>query len=116
MPSPVLLSDLTTLRLGGPAPDLTTALTAQDVADAVGAADRQGNGVLVLGGGSNLVVADEGIDVPIVRIGIRGIRIERSDDDGAALVTIGAGESWDDVVAELTAAGFAELAIVTWVV
>ena len=110
MPSPVLLSDLTTLRLGGPAPDLTTALTAQDVADAVGAADRQGNGVLVLGGGSNLVVADEGIDVPIVRIGIRGIRIERSDDDGAALVTIGAGESWDDVVAELTAAGFAELA------
>ena len=110
VPSPVLLSDLTTLRLGGPAPDLTTALTAQDVVDAVGAADRQGTGVLVLGGGSNLVIADEGIDVPIVRIGIRGIRIERAAADGAASVTIGAGENWDDVVAELTAAGFAELA------
>ena len=107
--NPVLLSDLTTFRLGGPAPDLVTARTAQDVQEAVGAADRAGTGVLVLGGGSNLVVADVGIDVPIVRIGVRGIRIER-EPDGAALVTVGAGEVWDDVVAQLTADGLGELA------
>jgi len=107
--NPVLLSDLTTFRLGGPAPDLVTAITAAEVADTVGAADRAGTGVLVLGGGSNLVVADAGIDVPIVRIGVRGIRIE-PEPDGAALVTVGAGEVWDDVVAQLTADGLGELA------
>jgi UDP-N-acetylmuramate dehydrogenase len=108
--NPVLLSELTTLRLGGPAPHLTTATTAQEVADLVGSADRAGTGVLVLGGGSNLVVADAGIDVPIVRIGIRGIRIDPVGDAGSADVTVGAGESWDDVVAELTGQGFSELA------
>ena len=109
VPNPVRLSDLTTLRLGGPAPDLITASTAQEIAEAVGAADRARTGVLVLGGGSNLVVADEGIHVPIVRVGVRGITVRR-DGDGAALVTVGAGESWDDVVAELTGRGYAELA------
>jgi UDP-N-acetylmuramate dehydrogenase len=107
--NPVRLSDLTTLRLGGPAPDLVTATTAEQIADSVGAADRTGTGVLVLGGGSNLVVADEGIEVPIVRVGLRGITVE-SAADGAVTVTIGAGESWDDVVAELTGQGFGELA------
>jgi len=75
----------------------------------VGAADRAGAGVLVLGGGSNLVVADAGIDVPIVRIGVRGISMDPGPDD-STLVTIGAGEGWDDVVAELTEQGFGELA------
>src|SRR6476660_9713572 len=102
VPNPVLLSDRTTFRLGGPAPDLVTAVSGAEIADAVGSADRAGNGVLVLGGGSNLVVADRGIDVPIVRIGVRGIRIERGPG-GAAMVTVGAGEHWDDVVAQLTA-------------
>jgi UDP-N-acetylmuramate dehydrogenase len=109
VPNPVLLSDLTTFRLGGPAHDLVTVVTAAEVANTVGAADRAGAGLLVLGGGSNLVVADGGIDVPIVRIGVRGIRVER-DADGAAMVTVGAGEVWDDVVAQLTAQGFGELA------
>jgi UDP-N-acetylmuramate dehydrogenase len=109
VPKPVLLSDLTTFRLGGPAPDLTTATTSDEIAEAVGAADRAGTGVLVLGGGSNLVVADEGIDVPIVRVGLRGITIEPADG-GAANVTIAAGEGWDSVVHELTGQGFGELA------
>ena len=100
---------MTTLRLGGPAPDLIVARTADEVAAAVGAADRAGTGVLVLGGGSNLVVADAGIDVPIVQIAIRGIEVTDTAD-GAATVTIGAGENWDAVVADLTAQGYAELA------
>lgn len=108
VPTPVRLADLTTLRLGGPAPGLTEAHTADDVRRIVGEADRSGAGVLVLGGGSNLVVADTGIDVPVLRIAIRGIRVVGSGD--AALVTIGAGENWDDVVATLTADGFGELA------
>ncbi|HZM67413.1 MAG TPA: UDP-N-acetylmuramate dehydrogenase [Nakamurella sp.] len=109
MSNPVRLSDLTTLRLGGPAPDMVTVATMPDIVDTVGAADRAGSGVLILGGGSNLVIADRGIDTPIVRIGVRGIRVEHSGDD-AAEVTIGGGENWDDVVAQLTAAGFGEFA------
>ncbi|WP_420120603.1 UDP-N-acetylmuramate dehydrogenase [Nakamurella sp.] len=108
MSTPVRLADLTTLRLGGPAPALTEAHTPDDVRRIVGDADRSGTGVLVLGGGSNLVVADAGIDVPVVRIAIRGIRVVPTGD--AALVTVGAGENWDEVVATLTADGFGELA------
>ncbi|WP_395725999.1 UDP-N-acetylmuramate dehydrogenase [Nakamurella sp.] len=108
MATPVRLADLTTLRLGGPAPGLTEAHTADDVRRIVGDADRTGSGVLVLGGGSNLVVADAGIDVPVVRIAIRGIRVVPAGE--SALVTVGAGENWDEVVATLTAEGFGELA------
>ncbi len=110
VPNPVRLSELTTLRLGGPAPDLVTVTTAAEIAEVVGTADRAGTGVLVLGGGSNLVVADRGIDTPIVRVGVRGIRVEHGEDGTTADVTVGAGENWDDVVAELTGQGFAELA------
>ncbi len=108
VPNPVLLSELTTLRLGGPAPDLVTATTAEEIAAAVGAADRVGTGVLVLGGGSNIVVADAGIDFPIVKVGVKGIQVH-NNGDGSALVTVGAGEDWDTVVADLTDRGFAEL-------
>jgi len=109
VPHPVRLSELTTFRLGGPAPDLISVSSAEEIAEVVGGADRAGTGVLVLGGGSNLVVADAGIDVPIVRIGVRGITMNPGPD-GSTLVTIGAGEGWDDVVAELTEQGFGELA------
>ena len=109
VPNPVRLSELTTLRLGGPAPDLVTVRTAEEIAEVVGTADRSGYGVLVLGGGSNLVVADRGIETPVVRIGVGGIRVAPGAD-GWAAVTIGAGENWDDVVAELTGQGFAEFA------
>jgi len=114
VPTPVALSELTTLRLGGPAPVLVEAHTADDVRRIVGDADLTGTGVLVLGGGSNLVIADAGLHVPVVRIAIKGVRVDRSTDDphhrAPSRVTIGAGENWDDVVAELTAEGFGELA------
>jgi UDP-N-acetylmuramate dehydrogenase len=107
-PTAVRLADLTTLRLGGPAPELITATTRTEVADAVRAADAAG-GVLVLGGGSNLVVADAGVEVPVVRVAVPGLDV-RFEPDGSATVTIGAGVTWDDVVAELTGDGFGELA------
>ena len=55
------LSDHTTLRLGGPAARWVEATTEAELVDAVGAADAAGEPVLVLGGGSNLVVADDGL-------------------------------------------------------
>ncbi|HET8591911.1 MAG TPA: UDP-N-acetylmuramate dehydrogenase [Nakamurella sp.] len=101
------LSDLTTIGLGGPAPAVHTATTADQVAALVGDGDA-GGGVLVLGGGSNLVVADAGVAVPVVRVGIRGldVRPDPASDGREATVTIGAGEDWDPVVAALVEEGW----------
>jgi UDP-N-acetylmuramate dehydrogenase len=97
----VRLSDLTTLRLGGPAARYLEAATEQAVVDAVVEADRAGEPLLVLAGGSNLVVADEGFPGTVVRIATRGVA-----RDGAAL-EVAAGEPWDPLVADCVAGGLA---------
>ena len=60
------LGDLTTLRIGGPVTHLVEARTADEVIDAVSAADAAGRPLLVLGGGSNLVASDEPFDGTVV--------------------------------------------------
>ena len=92
----VPLGPLTTLGLGGPAARLVTAYDEGELVEAVRAA---GTGALVLGGGSNVVLPDEGIDGTVVRIASRGVRIER-DSDGV-VVEAAAGEDWDALVAQL---------------
>jgi UDP-N-acetylmuramate dehydrogenase len=91
----VELAELTTLRLGGPAGRLVEARTDEELITAVREADRP---ALVIAGGSNVVVADEGVPGTVVRIATRGV--ERDD---AGRLVVAAGESWDDLV-ELTVA------------
>ena len=98
MPEPHRLAHHTTLRLGGPARDWVDCTTAEEVVDAVRACDDAGTPLLLLAGGSNLVVADEGFDGTVVRIGTQGVRVAE-DTCGGAFVTVAAGEVWDDVVA-----------------
>jgi len=93
----VALSGYTTLRLGGPARCFVEARAEQDVTAAVSAADKRGEPVLVLGGGSNLVIADEGFPGTVVHVATRGIRFGRRD--GMVSVTVAAGEDWDGLVA-----------------
>ncbi len=92
------LAELTTLRLGGPAAELVEAHDEASLVEAVGSADERGTPVLIVGGGSNLVVADEGYDGRVVVVRNTGLSNE-SDLCGGAFVEIGAGETWDDVVA-----------------
>ena len=92
------LAELTTLRLGGPAAELVEAPDEATLVEAVRSADEQHTPVLVVGGGSNLVVADEGYDGRVVVVRTTGMRIE-SDMCGGALVEVAAGENWDGVVA-----------------
>ena len=73
MSTAVRLADLTTLRLGGPAPGLETVRNPDQLMEVM--QRLGGTDVLILGGGSNLVVADEGISSPVVRIAIPGIEI-----------------------------------------
>lgn len=101
------LDSVTTLRLGGPARAFLEADTETAVVGHVSAADRAGEPLLVLGGGSNLVVADEGFGGTVVRIGTRGVDI--APDGEAALVTVAAGEDWDAVVCRTIDAGLAGL-------
>ena len=66
------IAPLTTLRLGGPARRLVTAESESELVEIVREVDRRGEKLLLIGGGSNLVVSDEGFDGTVVRIGTRG--------------------------------------------
>ena len=92
------LRDHTTLRLGGRAREWVRATTDADLVEAVTEADAAGTPVLVLGGGSNLVVADEGFDGRVVEVATRGIAVDADACSGASL-TVAAGEDWDALVA-----------------
>ncbi|OLT48795.1 UDP-N-acetylenolpyruvoylglucosamine reductase [Saccharomonospora sp. CUA-673] len=101
----------TTLRLGGPARRFVEASTAADLAATVGELDAAGEPVLLLGGGSNLVVADAGFDGTVVRIANTGWELPgaAASADGSAVSTVEAGQDWDDYVAATVAAGFGGL-------
>ena len=100
----VLLADLGTLGVGGPARWFLRAETVDDVAAARALCDEQRLPWLVLGGASNLVVSDRGFDGLVLQIGITGIETSREGDD--SLVTVGAGDSWDGFVARMVGVGF----------
>lgn len=101
-------AELTTLRLGGPAERLVRAGSTVEVVAAVRAADDAGEPVLVLGGGSNLVVADDGVPGTTVEVATLGRSAYRRPD-GDVLLTVAAGEDWDDVVAGALADGLVGL-------
>ncbi len=100
----VALSELTTLRLGGPAARVVSAASADDVVEAVRSADAAGEPVLVVGGGSNLVVADAGW--PGVVVLVRTDGIDRAGDE----VIVQAGVVWDELVARTVDAQWSGLA------
>ncbi|NEC89800.1 UDP-N-acetylmuramate dehydrogenase [Streptomyces sp. SID12501] len=95
------LAPLTTFRLGGPADRLITATTDAEVIAAVREADDSGTPLLVIGGGSNLVIGDKGFAGTALRIATTGVRL-----DGTG-VELAAGEVWTDAVARTVEAGLA---------
>jgi UDP-N-acetylmuramate dehydrogenase len=91
------LATFTTLRLGGPPRELVHATDERRLLDAVRAADAGGTPLLLLAGGSNLVVADEGFDGTVVRVETSGVSVAE-DMCGGAMVTVAAGEPWEPFV------------------
>ncbi len=100
----VPLAPLTTLRLGGKASHVAVVDRDEDVPEVFAEADRLGGPVFVLGGGSNVVVADEGVDGLVVRMASRGVTVAKVD--GVARVTLAAGEPWDAFVARAVDEGY----------
>ncbi|WP_404801311.1 UDP-N-acetylmuramate dehydrogenase [Aeromicrobium wangtongii] len=99
------LAELTTLRLGGPARAVIDATTEEHLVDIVRIADEAGDPVLLVGGGSNLVVGDHGVDATVVRVLNRGVTVD-ADACSGAMVTVAAGEPWDDLVARAVTEGW----------
>lgn len=102
----VPIAPLTTMRVGGPAATLVTAETTEEVVAAVREADAAGRDLLVLSGGSNLVVADSGFDGVVLQVASRGVTVDSQDACSGAFVTVAAGEPWDDLVARAVAEGW----------
>ncbi|MFD0866194.1 UDP-N-acetylmuramate dehydrogenase [Tessaracoccus lubricantis] len=102
IPDTPVLARHTTLRVGGPAERFVVARTERELIDVVADCDHRGEPVLVLGGGSNLLIGDDGFPGTVVRVGTTGIRADVSDCGGAA-VRVAAGENWDTFVAHAVA-------------
>ncbi|MEO6885723.1 MAG: UDP-N-acetylmuramate dehydrogenase [Jatrophihabitantaceae bacterium] len=90
---PITFAELTTLRVGGPVGELIDAPGSEALVGAVRAADAAGRPVLVIGGGSNIVVSDDGFDGLVVRSTGSGVRFGPD-----ANVTLDAGVQWDAAV------------------
>lgn len=101
---PARLADLTTLRVGGPATRFQAADSEAELVAAVLAADRAGEPLLLLGGGSNLLVSDAGFPGTVLAVRTAGWQAEPAAG-GATAITVAAGVNWDDFVAWSVAEG-----------
>jgi UDP-N-acetylmuramate dehydrogenase len=98
----VTLAAYTTLRLGGPASRFVEAATEDELIGEIRAADRRGEPLLVLGGGSNLVISDDGFPGTVVHVATRGV-----DLPGNGVLRAQAGEEWEPFVARCVGDGLA---------
>ncbi len=99
------LAAYTTLRLGGPAAQVLIVTDTDEIIQSVRASAATGEPSLVLGGGSNVVVADEGFPGTVIIIRTSGLWVVDTDDD-TVTVRVDAGVPWDEVVATAVAEGW----------
>lgn len=100
------LAPFTTMRVGGPAQRLVTAESIDEIVDIVREVDDADEPLLLLSGGSNLLISDDGFPGTVVRIANTGVTVESNDACGGVMVRVAAGEVWDDVVARACAEGW----------
>lgn len=101
------LSELTSIKIGGTPAEIFAAKTRDDLIEHTLELWRSGDDWLVLGGGSNMVVADDCSDLRVVKVENRGIEIIRGQDDSKVTLRVQAGEDWDNFVAYTVEHGLA---------
>lgn len=99
------LAPYTTFKIGGPARYFFVAHSADEMVRALRAATECGVLYFILAGGSNILVSDQGFEGLVILSAIKSFQTEICD--GHAIVTAGAGESWDDLVAQCVAQNWA---------
>lgn len=102
------LADFTTLRVGGEAKEFFRASSEQELIELVSSADEHGIPVLIIGGGSNLLISDHGFDGRVIRVEMRGID-EASDACSGGFITVKAGDNWDSFVTWANERGYVGL-------
>jgi UDP-N-acetylmuramate dehydrogenase len=98
MVNPLMLSDLTTAGVGGPAGKYVEARTEAEIIEAVRAADDAGEQLLIIGGGSNLLISDDGFPGTVLKIASEGFTVDAEDSCGGVAVVVQAGHNWDALV------------------
>lgn len=110
MSQSLILSAFTTFRLGGPARAVIRCTDADELIGVVRRLDASGEPVLLIGGGSNLVVSDDGFDGTAVIIADEAMHFGvDADAGGRPYVTVGAGVPWDSVVSTACVRGLGGL-------
>ena len=102
------LADHTTLRVGGEAKEFFVAHSEEELIHLVTEADTAGTPLLILGGGSNILVADQGFNGRVIKVASKGID-EATDACSGGLITVQAGEDWDSFVSWAIDRGFVGL-------
>ena len=105
--APIPFSQLTTLEVGGAPQSLTVADSAAAIVETVDRADTNGENLLILGGGSNVVVSDDGWPGPAMLV--RSTGVATAEACGATELTVAAGEPWDEFVASTIGQGLSGL-------
>ncbi len=102
----VLLADHTTLRVGGPATRFVRADSEEQIITEIRTADAAGEPVLVLGGGSNVLVSDAGFAGLVIQDTRADLKVDMVDSCGGASLSVTGGMVWDDVVVRAVAEGW----------
>ena len=102
------LSSFTTLRVGGPARKIIHAHSEAELIEFVKAADSAKEPILILGGGSNLLISDAGFAGTVIRVESKGNALDYDACSGG-MIEVSAGEDWDKFVGISIEKGFADL-------
>ncbi|MFM7495716.1 MAG: UDP-N-acetylmuramate dehydrogenase [Candidatus Nanopelagicus sp.] len=102
------LSSFTTLRVGGPARKIVHAHSEAELIEFVKAADSAKEPILILGGGSNVLISDAGFAGTVIRVESKGNALDYDACSGG-MIEVSAGEDWDKFVEISIEKGFADL-------
>lgn len=92
------LSEFTTFKIGGRARYFVEAGNEKDILGAIEFAGENALEIFILGGGSNILISDEGFDGLVLKISVKGVVLSDENSE-AVFVTAGAGEDWDELAA-----------------
>ena len=103
-----LLANYTSLRVGGPANKFVRVSSESELVEAIKAADGAGDEVLIMGGGSNVLISDAGFNGTVIHVETKGNTFA-IDACSGGMISVASGENWDEFVAFMIEKGFAGL-------